>query len=132
MRRCIQECDTGLKLSTHLGDGASQAAKRTHAPHAPRREVTKFILIWLCLFAPLSLNEEMKTSATAITKTSPALQIVLSLLSAGLLALALGGCADAYYTYSTPGPESRYNTYYAPYYYPYYPWYSYYGGAYYY
>ena len=29
-------------------------------------------------------------------------------------------------------PEARYNTYYAPDYYPYYPWDSYYGGAYYY
>ena len=29
-------------------------------------------------------------------------------------------------------PEARYNTFYAPDYYPYYPWYSYYGGAYYY
>ena len=29
-------------------------------------------------------------------------------------------------------PEARYNTYYAPDYYAYYPWYSYYGGAYYY
>jgi uncharacterized protein YceK len=54
---------------------------------------------------------------------------MLSLLSAGLFALSLGGCAN---TYSHSAPEARYNTYYAPYYYPYYPWYSYYGGAYYY
>jgi hypothetical protein len=58
--------------------------------------------------------------------------IMLSLLCAGLFSLSLGGCANGNYaeTYSTP--ESRYNTYYAPDYYPYYPYYSYYGGAYYY
>jgi len=74
----------------------------------------------------------MKTSATEIMNTTRAVPTMLSLLCAGLFALSLSGCADAYYTYTTPGPESRYNTYYAPYYYPYYPWYSYYGGAYYY
>ena len=57
---------------------------------------------------------------------------MLPLLCAGLLALWLSGCADTNYMYYTPGPEARYNTYYAPYYYPYYPWYAYYGGAYYY
>src|SRR4029450_12586729 len=71
----------------------------------------------------------MKTSATAITNTSRAVSIMLSLLCAALLALSLGGCAD---TYSYSAPEARYNTYHAPYYYPYYRWYSYYGGAYYY
>ncbi|HSS17764.1 MAG TPA: hypothetical protein VLQ29_12415 [Candidatus Dormibacteraeota bacterium] len=70
----------------------------------------------------------MKTSAPAITNTSPALPTLLSLLCAGLLALSISGCAD---TYAYSRPESRYNTYYGPYYYPYYPWYSYYGGAYY-
>ena len=46
----------------------------------------------------------------------------------------LGGCADTYYanTGINRTPEARYNTYYAPDYYPYYPWYSYYGGSYYY
>ncbi len=88
-----------------------------------------FILIWLCCFARLSLNERMKTSA--ITNTSRAVQTVLSLLCAGLLGLSLGGCAGTYYA-ETPAPESRFNTYYGPYYYPYYPWYAYYGGAYYY
>jgi hypothetical protein len=47
-------------------------------------------------------------------------------------ALLLTGCADAYYVDTNHTPEARYNTYYGPYYYPYYPWYSYYGGAYYY
>ncbi len=46
----------------------------------------------------------------------------------------ISGCADMYYadTRANSTPEARYNTYYAPDYYPYYPWYSYYGGAYYY
>jgi hypothetical protein len=56
----------------------------------------------------------------------------LSLVCAGVFALSLGGCADAYYVQTPSAPESRYNTYYGPDYYPYYPWYSYYGGAYYY
>jgi hypothetical protein len=97
-------------------------AKTSHSVGA------KFILIWLFLFAPLSLNEPMKTSATGITNISRAIPAVLSLLCAGLFALLLGGCAD---TYSYSAPETRYNTYHADYYYPYYPWYSYYGGPYY-
>jgi hypothetical protein len=56
---------------------------------------------------------------------------LLSLLCAGLFALSLGGCAQAYYAdYYTP--DYGYRTYYGPDYYPYYPYYSYYGGAYYY
>jgi hypothetical protein len=57
---------------------------------------------------------------------------ILSLLCAGLFVFSVGGCAEAYYTDGNHTPESRYNTYYAPDYYPYYPWYGYYGGAYYY
>ena len=73
----------------------------------------------------------MKTSVTAITSKPRA--TMLSLFCAGFLALLLSGCTETYYagTYYS-APESRYNTYYGPYYYPYYPWYSYYGGAYYY
>ena len=56
---------------------------------------------------------------------------ILSLVCVGLFVLLLGGCAGRYYTAANPTPESRYNTYYAPDYYPYYPWYGYYGGAYY-
>ena len=56
----------------------------------------------------------------------------LSLLCAGIFALSLGGCAEAYYADASHTPEARYNTYYGPDYYPYYPYYSYYGGAYYY
>jgi hypothetical protein len=56
---------------------------------------------------------------------------VVSLFSAGFLVLSLGGCAETAYVGTYHAPESRYNTYYAPDYYPYYPWYSYYGGAYY-
>ena len=68
----------------------------------------------------------------ATAKTSHLVATILSLLCAGLFALSLGGCAEVYYTETNHTPESRYNTYYGPYYYPYYPWYSYYGGAYYY
>ena len=57
---------------------------------------------------------------------------IVSLLCAAFFALLVSGCADAYYADINRTPEARYNTYYAPYYYPYYPWYSYYGGAYYY
>jgi hypothetical protein len=74
----------------------------------------------------------MKTSAARTINRARALSTMLALLCAGLLGLSLSGCADTNYMYYTPGPEARYNTYYAPYYYPYYPWYSYYGGAYYY
>ena len=49
-----------------------------------------------------------------------------------MFAVLVSGCADAYYVDAKRTPEARYNTYYAPDYYPYYPWYSYYGGAYYY
>ena len=48
-------------------------------------------------------------------------------------ALLLGGCADVYNANNgIRSPEAKYNTYYAPDYYPYYPWDAYYGGAYYY
>jgi len=56
---------------------------------------------------------------------------ILSLLCAGLFALSLGGCAEWSYTETTATPESRYDTYYGPDYYPYYPYHSYCGGAYY-
>ena len=56
----------------------------------------------------------------------------LWLLCAGLFAVLVSGCADAYYVDMKRTPEARYNTYYAPDYYPYYPWDGYYGGAYYY
>ena len=59
---------------------------------------------------------------------------IFSLGSASAFALLISGCADAYYANMNAAgtPEARYDTYYAPDYYPYYPWYSYYGGAYYY
>jgi len=59
---------------------------------------------------------------------------VFSLLGSIVLALLVSGCADAYYANMNGSrtPEARYNTSYAPDYYPYYPWYGYYGGAYYY
>jgi hypothetical protein len=56
----------------------------------------------------------------------------ISVLGAGLLAFSLNGCAETYYVETNHAPESRYDIYYGPYYYPYYPYHSYYGGAYYY
>jgi hypothetical protein len=58
---------------------------------------------------------------------------IISLLCGALFVLLVSGCADAYYANNgIRSPEARYNTYYAPNYYPYYPWDGYYGGAYYY
>jgi hypothetical protein len=57
---------------------------------------------------------------------------IVSLLCLAIFVLLVSGCADAYYVDTSRAPEARYDTYYAPNYYPYYPWYSYYGGAYYY
>ena len=59
---------------------------------------------------------------------------IFSLACAAAFAVFVSGCADAYYANVNANrtPEARYNTYYAPDYYPYYPWYGYYGGAYYY
>lgn len=69
-----------------------------------------------------------------LRKRRYAVAAVFALIGPVVFALLLGGCADAYYanTNTNRTPEARYNTYYAPDYYPYYPWYSYYGGAYYY
>ena len=71
---------------------------------------------------------------TAKIKKPRQLLAVLSLLGSIVFAPLISGCADVYYadTNASRTTEARYNTYYAPYYYPYYPWYSYYGGAYYY
>ena len=79
-------------------------------------------------------NERPKPLMTAILKKCRhILAAVFSLLGSVFLVLSLGGCADVSYTDDgIRSPEARYNTYYAPDYYPYYPWYSYYGGAYYY
>ena len=58
---------------------------------------------------------------------------IFSLVGAVTFAFLLGGCADVQYANSGfRSPEAKYNTFYAPDYYPYYPWDSYYGGAYYY
>ena len=69
-----------------------------------------------------------------VKKTRPLLAAVFSLLVSIVFALLVSGCADSYYAVTSGNrtPEARYNTYYAPDYYPYYPWDSYYGGAYYY
>jgi hypothetical protein len=57
---------------------------------------------------------------------------ISSLVGAVAFALLCGGCADAPFVNEGRSPEAKYDTYYAPNYYPYYPWYAYYGGAYYY
>jgi hypothetical protein len=55
------------------------------------------------------------------------------MVGAVAFALSLGGCADLHYANNgIRSPEAKYNTYYAPDYYPYFPWDGYYGGAYYY
>jgi hypothetical protein len=70
---------------------------------------------------------------TAKRKNSRHVIKIFSLVGAVTFALLLGGCADIYYANNgIPSPEARYNTYYAPHYYPYFPWDAYYGGAYYY
>lgn len=74
---------------------------------------------------PITATRDKRRSSVAAT---------LSLLCLVLFALLAGGCADAYYANLNANRTSlaRYNTYYAPDYYPYYPWDGYYGGAYYY
>ena len=67
-----------------------------------------------------------------LKKSRHLLAAVFSLLGPVVFGLLISGCADAYYANTNHAPEARYNTYYAPDYYPYYPWDAYYGGAYYY
>ena len=70
---------------------------------------------------------------TARRKNSRHLVTIFSLVGAVTFAFLLGGCADAPYANNeVRSPEAKYDTYYAPNYYPYYPWDAYYGGAYYY
>jgi len=66
----------------------------------------------------------------SVVKKCRRVAAILFVLCAGLTALSVSGCAGPYYV-ENHTPESRYNTYYGPDYYPYYPWYGYYGGAYY-
>ena len=80
----------------------------------------------------VSSNKRPKR-VTAKRKKSEHVITIFSLVGAVGLAVLLGGCADVYYAHNgSRSPEAKYDTYYAPDYYPYYPWYSYYGGAYYY
>jgi hypothetical protein len=70
---------------------------------------------------------------TAKRKKNRQLVTKFSLVVVVGFALLLGGCADVSYpNIAVRSPEAKYNTYYAPDYYPYYPWDAYYGGAYYY
>ena len=89
--------------------------------------------IFLLAFATgLSSNERPKR-VTAKQKNNRHIAKILSLVGAATFAFLLGGCADTYYASNrVRSPEARYNTYYAPDYYPYFPWDGYYGGAYYY
>jgi hypothetical protein len=95
---------------------------------------------FLLAFAIAVPSNERSKRVTAKRKKSRHVLTIFSLVGAVAFTLLLGGCADAYYAnngayYANNGirsPEARYNTYYAPDYYPYYPWDGYYGGAYYY
>ncbi|HEX5490551.1 MAG TPA: hypothetical protein VFX07_04775 [Candidatus Udaeobacter sp.] len=61
------------------------------------------------------------------------LATILLLIGAAIFAGLSGGCADVRYANNfNHSPEAKFNTYYAPDYYPFYPWDGYYGGAYYY
>ena len=75
----------------------------------------------------------MKELSVRVTTNMPreAAATMFSLLCASVFAVSVGGCAEDYPA-ATYTPESRYNNYYGPDYYPYYPYYSYYGGAYHY
>jgi len=80
----------------------------------------------------LSSNKRPKRVA-AKRKNCRHFVTIFSLIGAVGLALLFGGCADVYYADNWKhSPEAKYNTYYAPDYYPYYAWDAYYGGAYYY
>lgn len=70
---------------------------------------------------------------TAKPKKSRQVITIFSLVGVAAFALLLCSCADVYYASNgVRSPEAKYDTYYAPDYYPYYPWDAYYGGAYYY
>ena len=80
----------------------------------------------------VSSNEHPKR-VTAKRKKSRYIVTIFSLIGVVAFAFLLSGCADVYYAGNgSRSPEAKYNTYYAPDYYPYYPWDAYYGGAYYY
>lgn len=53
----------------------------------------------------------MTTTTNASRRATATL---LSLLCAGLFALSLGGCAEAYYTDAYYTPDDGYRTYYGP------------------
>ena len=70
---------------------------------------------------------------TAKRKKREHVATIFSLVGGLAFAFLLSGCADVQYANNGfRSPEAKYNTFYAPDYYPYYPWDSYYGGAYYY
>jgi hypothetical protein len=85
----------------------------------------------LHLLEPLRSNERPKALVTATIKKRRDAITIVSLVYAALFAFLLSGCADMYYVKTNHTPESRYDIYYGPEYYPYYPYDGYYGGAYY-
>jgi hypothetical protein len=91
------------------------------------------LIFLLASLGRLRSNGRPKAPVTATAKIFRRILAAISpLFCAGALTLLVSGCADTHYAADLTGtPEAKYNTYYAPYYYPYYPWYSYYGGAYY-
>ena len=87
---------------------------------------------FLLAFAKGVSSNERPKRVTAKRKKCRDVVTIFSLVGAVAFALLLGGCADVYYAHNgIRSPEARYDTYYAPDYYPYYPWDAYYGGAYY-
>jgi len=87
----------------------------------------------LLAFAKGVPSNKRPQRVTAERQKSRFVITIVSLVAAVAFAILFGGCADVHYANSgIRTPEARYNTYYAPDYYPYYPWDAYYGGAYYY
>ena len=70
---------------------------------------------------------------TGILKKSRQVITIFSLVGVVAFVFLISGCADVHYANNGfHSPEAKYNTFYAPDYYPYLPWDAYYGGAYYY
>ena len=91
---------------------------------------------WLAFANGVASNERPKRVTAKLKKRRAVQAATFSLLGVLVFAVLVSGCADMYYananTNGIRSPEARYNTYYAPDYYPYFPWDGYYGGAYYY
>jgi hypothetical protein len=87
----------------------------------------------LLAFAKGVPSNERPKRVTAKRKKNRHIVTIFSLVGVVAFSLLPGGCADVHYADNGfRSPEAKYDTYYAPDYYPYYPWDAYYGGAYYY